>query len=323
MHKSIKPLFAAVLAAASFSGTAHATTLAAPTVTKAAIEDGALVVEGRLTSSATIGLDTVYNTRADALGNFRFRLAYVPNDCVIVLQQIINASSVVPPRRIVAVSNCSASATNWRGTWANSATYQIGDLVQHNGSSWRARTTNAARTPALSSADWALFASAGDTGPAGPRGLTGPQGATGSQGATGPQGPQGQPGQPGQQGQAGQTGPQGSTGPQGPQGVAGAQGPAGPLPNVTMACSQTQPDFQTVEAGETLVVNSAQCPANTITVGGNCFATSGAPTLVSSSTESTSAVAGRNHYCRYVNMTTSAAGVFAQATCCTISVVAP
>ena len=117
----------------------------------------------------------------------------------------------------------------YQGTWSNSKTYNIGDAVFFNGSSYISTRRFQSEPPARHQFRPMEFAGAtrfhrrdgnarsnGPTGPQGPMGVTGSTGATGTTGATGPQGP---------------TGPQGSTGPTGPTGPQGLQGVQGPPVN--------------------------------------------------------------------------------------------
>ncbi len=48
----------------------------------------------------------------------------------------------------------SDAGVNWRGTWNQTAAYEINDVVYYEGTSWRARRTNTNVTPGTSSADW-------------------------------------------------------------------------------------------------------------------------------------------------------------------------
>lgn len=130
---------------------------------------------------------------------------------------------------------------SFQGTWSNTTTYQTGDAVYHNGSTYISLSSgNVGNTPSAG-APWAVVAAAGAVGapgPTGPTGLagatsaTGPAGATGATGATGaagPTGPTGPTGATGATGPAGPTGPTGAIGPMGPTGPAGATGVAGPV----------------------------------------------------------------------------------------------
>jgi hypothetical protein len=74
----------------------------------------------------------------------------------------------------------------WRGAYSSSATYQVGDGVSYNGSTYVCVTAGTGNLPTGSA--WNLLASKGD---AGPPGATGPAGAAGANGATGAQGPPG------------------------------------------------------------------------------------------------------------------------------------
>lgn len=75
------------------------------------------------------------------------------------------------------------------GTWTNTKSYNLGDLVQYNGSTyhniWAVGAGGA--SPDTDTSHWTLIAKKGDTGATGPAGPTG---------ATGPQGPQGPAGSP-------------------------------------------------------------------------------------------------------------------------------
>jgi hypothetical protein len=112
---------------------------------------------------------------------------------------------------------------SFAGAYSATRTYNIGDIVFSNGSSY-IKTGNAppGTAPTSSGAPWALLAqqgavgSQGSTGPIGPTGPTGPAGVMGPQGAIGPQGAMGLPGTPGPTGLTGQPGPAGLQGPAGP-----------------------------------------------------------------------------------------------------------
>jgi hypothetical protein len=102
---------------------------------------------------------------------------------------------------------------SFRGNWATSTTYAIGDAVFFGGSSYISLVIgNQGNEPDTSPTQWAVLAQ---------------QGATGATGAQGPTGPMGLPGAPGVQGPAGPAGFTGPAGPQGPAGPIGPQGPAG------------------------------------------------------------------------------------------------
>ncbi|MBS1799730.1 MAG: DNRLRE domain-containing protein [Acidobacteria bacterium] len=124
---------------------------------------------------------------------------------------------------------------SFQGAWSNATTYELGDAVSYNGSSYISLViANINHQPNSSPAQWSLLAQQGATGATGligPIGLTGPTGATGltgATGATGPAGPIGATGPQGIQGVQGLTGPAGSTGATGATGAAGPQGPQGP-----------------------------------------------------------------------------------------------
>jgi len=78
---------------------------------------------------------------------------------------------------------------NWRGTWVSTASYQRGDAVAYNGSSWFARGANTNEPPP--GPDWLVLAAKGATGPKGSTGSRGPAGPGGPRGPTGPNGASG------------------------------------------------------------------------------------------------------------------------------------
>ncbi|HWB85169.1 MAG TPA: hypothetical protein VG675_13575 [Bryobacteraceae bacterium] len=94
---------------------------------------------------------------------------------------------------------------SFQGTWSSGTTYQAGDAVFFNGSSYASLiNSNTNSQPDTNPSDWSLLAQQGGTGPQGALGLTGP---------TGPQGPTGLQGIQGIQGITGPTGPTGAEGP--------------------------------------------------------------------------------------------------------------
>lgn len=90
------------------------------------------------------------------------------------------------------------SGATWKGAWSSTTSYTFGDVVSYNGSSY---VSNAGETtgdqPDISTFEWLLVASKGDTGatgdqgPAGADGATGPAGADGTNGTDGTDGTQG------------------------------------------------------------------------------------------------------------------------------------
>ncbi|MCU0831790.1 MAG: hypothetical protein MUC58_09835 [Rhizobiaceae bacterium] len=92
------------------------------------------------------------------------------------------------------------SGFSFAGRWVSTRVYNMGDVVEFNGSSYvytLARSSNT--SPGVAGSPWTLIAREGDVGPAGPQG---PQGQAGARGAAGPVGP------------VGATGPIGPAGPQ-------------------------------------------------------------------------------------------------------------
>lgn len=68
----------------------------------------------------------------------------------------------------------------YRGMWSSGVTYGSDETVSYNGSSYISLRGNIGKNPSLSTDDWGLLSSKGDTGPVGARGPQGPKGATGS-----------------------------------------------------------------------------------------------------------------------------------------------
>ena len=81
----------------------------------------------------------------------------------------------------------------WIGTYSNTTTYNSGNVVSLNGTSYIARQTSLLGVnPATDSGtNWSVVAQVGATGPTGPQGAAGFTGNTGPTGATGPTGPTG------------------------------------------------------------------------------------------------------------------------------------
>jgi hypothetical protein len=176
-------------------------------LTKAAIEGGRLVVEGKTSARGTVvTLDGKFTATSGWNGTFSFSLLYLPLDCIIDLKVGTNTDQVL-------VSSCGPKGTNFLGPWLSTTTYQLDDLVTLNGSTWHAKRTNINKQPTTNPADWEIFAARGD------KGDKGDKGDQGAQGVAGPSGPAGAPGA---------TGPQGAQGPAGTPGAQGAQGPQGP-----------------------------------------------------------------------------------------------
>ncbi len=118
----------------------------------------------------------------------------------------------------------------YRGTYASTTDYALGDVVSWQGASYVSMIAgNRGNTPSSSPVDWGVLTAQGPAGPQGIQGVAGPQGPQGPPGATGPPGAQGPQGPQGIQGQAGAQGLTGPAGPQGLQGPMGPQGPAGPV----------------------------------------------------------------------------------------------
>lgn len=92
---------------------------------------------------------------------------------------------------------------NFIGPWSSATTYQLNNVVTHNGAAWLFNSETPAGGPIVVpgvSGFWSLMVSDGEdgedgaTGSTGPQGPQGPQGATGATGATGPAGAAGEDG---------------------------------------------------------------------------------------------------------------------------------
>ena len=113
----------------------------------------------------------------------------------------------------------------YRGDYASSTNYALGDVVLFQGTSYTSlMDNNHGNTPSLVPNTWATLAA---QGPAGTPGPSGPQGILGQAGPLGPVGPPGDRGGQGQQGIPGQAGAQGIPGTHGDQGLSGPAGPQG------------------------------------------------------------------------------------------------
>jgi hypothetical protein len=69
----------------------------------------------------------------------------------------------------------------WEGEWDADATYDPGDVIAHEGSSYRARVETTGDDPAESPDEWEIVALRGADGPAGPAGPAGPPGSGASE----------------------------------------------------------------------------------------------------------------------------------------------
>jgi Collagen triple helix repeat (20 copies). len=130
-------------------------------------------------------------------------------------QGIPGPSGPVGPQGVVGPAGATGpqgpSAT-FQGTWSVGTTYDLGDAVFYNGSSYVSLIgSNAGHQPDTSTAQWSLLAEQGATGATGAPGPIGLTGSAGPTGATGPAGPVGATGATGAPGTAGATGPQGPT----------------------------------------------------------------------------------------------------------------
>jgi len=94
----------------------------------------------------------------------------------------------------ITVAGPQGSSVNWMNAFDPAVTYDKGDAVASNGSSYLAKNRVAAggTDPSLDPVNWQLLAAKGDKGEQGSQGL---QGAAGLAGPVGPQGPQGPAGQ--------------------------------------------------------------------------------------------------------------------------------
>jgi hypothetical protein len=102
------------------------------------------------------------------------------------------------------------AASKWRGEWGDSISYQTGDIIEFDGSSYIAlinHTSSLASIPP-SDLEWDIVAASGADGF---RGRQGVRGVTGEQGEQGNPGNQGEQGNPGNQGEQGDPGPEGTS----------------------------------------------------------------------------------------------------------------
>ena len=119
----------------------------------------------------------------------------------------------------------------FKNTYSEFTTYNLGDLVTYNGSTWYSlQNNNIGNTPGVSPSQWTVFAQQGSTGPQGAGSNTGPTGPTGPV-ITGPTGPS-------------VTGPTGPfvTGPTGPV-VTGPTGPSVTGPTGPFVTGPTGPSI--------------------------------------------------------------------------------
>ena len=158
-----------------------------------------------------------------------------------------------------AIGPAGPTGLQWQGTWTIANTYQVGDAVSYNQSSYISlKSSNTAYEPGTNPTEWALLAAQGSTGAQGQAGATGPQGATGQAGPTGATGTAGPTGATGLTGATGPTGATGATGPAGPTGPAGsfasftykvgATGPGGGYIFFVDYFGQYSPSFTYLEA---------------------------------------------------------------------------
>lgn len=146
-------------------------------VSDAVIDGGKLVITGTTASPNTwVRLDgragAAFNVKSGADGAFSFSLVYHPGDCIVGLQKLTSPTALGEATEAL-VANCGPQGLAPRGAWTAATPYQTNDLVTALGSTWRAKRSNLNRVPTTSAADWELFASAGEPGPAGPPGPVG------------------------------------------------------------------------------------------------------------------------------------------------------
>ena len=153
----------AVVAALAAAGAAHAADI---TLTDAKIAAGLLLVSGATAVPNTeVRLDgqtgTPFNVTSDASGLFAFKLVYHPGDCVVTVQRVVPPYRTLGAATEALVADCGRDGVSWRGAWREGVPYAVSDLVTHDGAAWRARRNNIGRAPA-ESADWEVFAAAGE-----------------------------------------------------------------------------------------------------------------------------------------------------------------
>jgi hypothetical protein len=129
----------------------------------ARIAGGELVVRGTTLPNSWVRLDgqpeSIFNVKAGADGTFEFGIVYHPGDCVVDLQRVILPAKLGAAKSAL-VANCGPAGLSPRGAWNATAAYVPNDLVTNEGSTWRARRSNA-NTPPVKGAIWEQFAAAG------------------------------------------------------------------------------------------------------------------------------------------------------------------
>lgn len=169
-------------------------------ITDAKIEAGKLVIAGKTAAaSMRVRLDgrsqADFNTTSAGNGTFKFRLVYLPKDCIVSVQKVQGSQLGAATDAVIA--NCAPSAITPRGQWSEKTSYEGLDLVSHGGASWLATADKSEGEPGKSK-DWQLFAGKGSDGKAGSSGAGGSAqtagntpGLTGSNPEVAPTGPAG------------------------------------------------------------------------------------------------------------------------------------
>jgi hypothetical protein len=139
------------------------------TVNNIVISQGRLAINGLTRPNLVVKLDRKFQTRADAIGRFAFKLIYTSDDCVVELATTLGRGNAQ-------VTGCGLK----------------GDVgpVGPQGAPGAKGDTGATGATGQTGPQGPTGVE-GARGPTGPQGPTGQQGATGATGATGPQGPAG------------------------------------------------------------------------------------------------------------------------------------
>ena len=119
-------------------------------------------------------------------------------------------------------SGSSGSGFNYYGTWSDTTTYIINDVITYNGQSYVSiQNGNLNKQPSVQPAWWSVFSAAGSSGTSGTSGVSGSGGTSGTSGTSGSDGLVGSNGTSGTSGTSGQDGSSGTSGVDGSSGTSG------------------------------------------------------------------------------------------------------
>jgi hypothetical protein len=125
-------------------------------------------------------------------------------------------------------SGSSGSGFNYYGTWSDTTTYIINDVITYNGQSYVSiQNGNLNKQPSVQPAWWSVFSAAGSSGTSGTSGTSGSSGSSGTSGSSGSSGTSGSSGSSGTSGTSGSSGSSGTSGTSGGTGSSGTSGTSG------------------------------------------------------------------------------------------------